>query len=705
VFALGSVLTYAATGADPFSQGGGQTLVVQVYRVVTAAPNLAGVPGTIRSLVAACLEKDPAKRPTAAQVLNALQALPEYGQHSIQVAAQPQAQARPAADASPFAAPDDGTFAARQATPGPMAAPAPAGAPQAPNREPPIPEGPGKPRHHGFGSELAAWFNRVPRRPSPDVESESPPADEDAGVPEPAGPRREWWNEPPANVTPPEPTAPGPEWWNRPPANATPAEPAPPAPARVLEARAQAVDPASINSRDAFCAALDEVRERANLSTRDVAIASGLLLDTVRGYFVRGRLPAERDVLRQILRVCGVPEEDLPGWDEALLRVRQRPRATPPPAHQVAPPAAPPAVPQAADGQEGEQVFVFKPSQARASSSAIHRDVAGPNADEADLLFHVYIPKTELYAEQRRETLRHFREYLANVEGQDIRQEDFSGQNGETVSFYVAPGQPRPPLEEKIQEFANFVDHCAHSPERAITHLTRIGLPRQSSATVVTSYAKRFHRMEMDLRHERANRINALEQQLESELLDKGGDPHGIATLRMSIRSALEQAVPPPTAAAAMPSLSAADRAPLDTGPSGTSQPPTGPGTGRTIQGIVRASVSAEAVVRDQQVYSADPTVPTIVYNLAINSVRGTEHFGPAARRLLGLIEGYGNEENGPLRSALHEIEDPGIPAKTKTAASRLLTAFLADLASKVPDIGTDALAQYLEARPGSPGS
>ncbi|GAA4060299.1 serine/threonine-protein kinase [Actinomadura miaoliensis] len=61
VFSLGGVLTYAATGVGPFGQGAVHELV---YRVLHLPPYLDGVadPG-LRALIAACLEKDPARRP------------------------------------------------------------------------------------------------------------------------------------------------------------------------------------------------------------------------------------------------------------------------------------------------------------------------------------------------------------------------------------------------------------------------------------------------------------------------------------------------------------------------------------------------------------------------------------------------------------------------------------------------------------------
>lgn len=72
VFSLGAVLTYAATGHGPFGQGAVPDLI---YRVVHAPPWLDGVgdPG-LRDLLTACLDKDPARRPAAGDVLHRLAA-------------------------------------------------------------------------------------------------------------------------------------------------------------------------------------------------------------------------------------------------------------------------------------------------------------------------------------------------------------------------------------------------------------------------------------------------------------------------------------------------------------------------------------------------------------------------------------------------------------------------------------------------------
>ncbi|WP_320783158.1 protein kinase domain-containing protein [Streptomyces sp. CRN 30] len=67
VFCLGAVLAFAATGRNPF--GGGPTPAL-LYRVVHSAPDVTAVGDpALRALVADCLAKDPAARPTPRAIL------------------------------------------------------------------------------------------------------------------------------------------------------------------------------------------------------------------------------------------------------------------------------------------------------------------------------------------------------------------------------------------------------------------------------------------------------------------------------------------------------------------------------------------------------------------------------------------------------------------------------------------------------------
>jgi predicted Ser/Thr protein kinase len=60
VFALGAVLVFATCGLSPYSGGDPASVI---YRIVHGEPNLDGVPGDLRELVAGCLARNPADRP------------------------------------------------------------------------------------------------------------------------------------------------------------------------------------------------------------------------------------------------------------------------------------------------------------------------------------------------------------------------------------------------------------------------------------------------------------------------------------------------------------------------------------------------------------------------------------------------------------------------------------------------------------------
>ncbi|MEV0408335.1 serine/threonine-protein kinase [Actinoallomurus sp. NPDC050550] len=69
VFALGSVLAFAATGHGPFDD---TTIPSIVRRIVYEPPRLDGVPAGLRDVLQHCLAKDPARRPTLPDLIATL---------------------------------------------------------------------------------------------------------------------------------------------------------------------------------------------------------------------------------------------------------------------------------------------------------------------------------------------------------------------------------------------------------------------------------------------------------------------------------------------------------------------------------------------------------------------------------------------------------------------------------------------------------
>ncbi|WP_194238393.1 endo alpha-1,4 polygalactosaminidase [Streptomyces spongiae] len=76
VFSLGSLLVYAATGNRPFD---GASPYLTGYQVMYEAPVLDGVAEPLRSIAERCLDKDPAARPSLAELQGLFRALPDSG--------------------------------------------------------------------------------------------------------------------------------------------------------------------------------------------------------------------------------------------------------------------------------------------------------------------------------------------------------------------------------------------------------------------------------------------------------------------------------------------------------------------------------------------------------------------------------------------------------------------------------------------------
>ncbi|MCX2182173.1 serine/threonine protein kinase [Streptomyces sp. SKN60] len=71
IFCLGSVLAYAATGRSPFG-GSDSGVHATMFRIAHDEPDLTGLAPELAGLIRACLTKDPAGRPSAAELVDTL---------------------------------------------------------------------------------------------------------------------------------------------------------------------------------------------------------------------------------------------------------------------------------------------------------------------------------------------------------------------------------------------------------------------------------------------------------------------------------------------------------------------------------------------------------------------------------------------------------------------------------------------------------
>ncbi|MFE4630644.1 serine/threonine-protein kinase [Streptomyces mirabilis] len=177
VFCLGSVLSYAATGALPFGAAN-SGVHAMMFRIAQEDPDLDGVPEGLADLVRHCLRKDPAARPGLDEILERIGAedtvvegrsrdpwLPsalvaQLGRHAVRLLdtenpaerpapapAPPTRQATaPAQEPAPESAPAALDLSKSSAAPAPAPAPAPEVAPEH-AATPPPPGGPASTDH------------------------------------------------------------------------------------------------------------------------------------------------------------------------------------------------------------------------------------------------------------------------------------------------------------------------------------------------------------------------------------------------------------------------------------------------------------------------------------------------------------------------------------------------------------------------------
>jgi predicted Ser/Thr protein kinase len=96
VFAWGATITFAATGTPPFHA---PNMAAIVHRLTSGEPDLGTLTGHLRDIVADCLTKDPAARPTAVDLLMRL--LHHSGRGDLATAAPVVGQAAPLQMAAP----------------------------------------------------------------------------------------------------------------------------------------------------------------------------------------------------------------------------------------------------------------------------------------------------------------------------------------------------------------------------------------------------------------------------------------------------------------------------------------------------------------------------------------------------------------------------------------------------------------------------
>ncbi len=284
-----------------------------------------------------------------------------------------------------------------------------------------------------------------------------------------------------------------------------------------------------------------------------------------------------------------------------------------------------------------------------------------------NLVFRFYVPASRLWADQAKDLLDLFTDYLRKALGLNIRTSYHASAGGTTYEFFGDGDLSTEVIGSRLPGFAEAMDLCVRDPDGAERLLVEQGANASDAMRLVTTYAKRMKRIATDARQEREQKVLSLRHQLENDLdvIAEHADPAVIALI-------VDQVVPRVDQAASFLLSPADPNRPLATNLTLNYRPQFF----EHVQGVVAQEVS------------------------------GTQNFGTEAEALLELISRTGGDRSGELTSALQMLEGGSLPDASRLNALGKLRAFLGKVAAKVGDKALDAAVAagqaYLQTRFGA---
>jgi hypothetical protein len=216
-------------------------------------------------------------------------------------------------------------------------------------------------------------------------------------------------------------------------------------------------------------------------------------------------------------------------------------------------------------------------------------------------------------------------------------------------------------LSADVEEFRRFVDLCVLDPHAASQMLTGGSLSHQAIAALVERYAKEVRRLQVDLKHDREQRILAIRHRLESELVDEFPGSNLPWPLVNQIVETLVPRVPE-------------DATTLTHGP-----------------GVV-VPIRPVTVNVSQQFFEN-------VHGVVTQELHGSVSVGYEARQLAELIQQFGGQHTSVLNAAASELEDPDARASDRLGARQRLKSFLWKIQDKLSAATFDVLQKYIESK------
>lgn len=275
----------------------------------------------------------------------------------------------------------------------------------------------------------------------------------------------------------------------------------------------------------------------------------------------------------------------------------------------------------------------------------------------SNLLFRLYIPAGRLYENESEEMLRLFHDWLTTVRGKHIRQSGYKTLRGRVIEFFAESRSEAAELQGEMRRFNAFLS-VVENPSAAADLLTGLGLPAERAGSIVSTYARRTRRLQLDVKYEWEKRNVEIRRELESELVDEA--PLQSAELLSDV---VDMLLPKQPRMIQPPAINA-----LPTSPS--------------------------VIINQQFITHAEGIV---AQNIAGDAIMGEE-----ARELEKLIALHASsEEQGELLNSLRELLDHSAPPTGRLKAKQRLKGFLFAAGRTLGGVGGNVLQAWIEKQMG----
>lgn len=228
--------------------------------------------------------------------------------------------------------------------------------------------------------------------------------------------------------------------------------------------------------------------------------------------------------------------------------------------------------------------------------------------------------------------------------------------------LYGSATQESAPLQGQFEEFSEFLNLCVTSPENAEAILRQHQISDAEVIHVLSRYAKEARRIQVDLKHEREQKVLIVRQRLESELVDR--IPGGVSS--EAIESLIDLVIP------------------------------------RVLQHRVPTIVNRVAFSVIEQVPTSmtvniNPQFVRTVNAVVAREISGDLSFNDSDDKLLRLFAEYAGEQHSQLVSALRELKDESVPDPSRMTAKQKILSFLRVIGTKTADVAVGILQSYIE--------